>query len=81
MCTIAGAKVQRNYNCYNVYFYECLLSSDNGRLLEHKNVTEEKHVLSWNPEGVPDHSQAMKTTLLRQTSAGPSGPSFVMRTQ
>ena len=24
MCTIAGAKVQRNYNCYNVYFYECL---------------------------------------------------------
>ena len=25
MCTIAGAKVQRNYNCYNVYFYECLL--------------------------------------------------------
>ena len=25
MCTIALAKVQRNYNCYNVYFYECLL--------------------------------------------------------
>ena len=24
MCTIAGAKVQLNYNCYNVYFYECL---------------------------------------------------------
>ena len=24
MCTIALAKVQRNYNCYNVYFYECL---------------------------------------------------------
>ena len=24
MCTIAGAKVQRNYNCYNVYFNECL---------------------------------------------------------
>ena len=34
MCTIAGAKVplgsaawlvqERNYNCYNVYFYECL---------------------------------------------------------
>ena len=24
MCTIADAKVQRNYNCYNVYFYECL---------------------------------------------------------
>ena len=25
MCTIATAKVQRNYNCYNVYFNECLL--------------------------------------------------------
>ena len=24
MRTIATAKVQRNYNCYNVYFYECL---------------------------------------------------------
>ena len=24
MCTIATAKVQRNYNCYNVYFNECL---------------------------------------------------------
>ena len=24
MCTIADAKVQRNYNCYNVYFNECL---------------------------------------------------------
>ena len=24
MCTIAGAKVQLNYNCYNVYFNECL---------------------------------------------------------
>ena len=24
MCTIATAKVQINYNCYNVYFYECL---------------------------------------------------------
>ena len=23
-CTIAGAKVQENYNCYNVYFNECL---------------------------------------------------------
>ncbi len=28
MCTIAGAKVQRNYNCYNVYFYECLRFTD-----------------------------------------------------
>ena len=26
MRTIATAKVQRNYNCYNVYFNECLLS-------------------------------------------------------
>ena len=25
MCTIAGAKVQLNYNCYNVYFIVCLL--------------------------------------------------------
>ena len=25
MCTIAIAKVQRYYNCYNVYFNECLL--------------------------------------------------------
>ena len=24
VCTIADAKVQRNYNCYNVYFNECL---------------------------------------------------------
>ena len=24
MCTIAGAKVRLNYNCYNVYFNECL---------------------------------------------------------
>ena len=23
-CTIATAKVQRNYNCYNVYFNGCL---------------------------------------------------------
>ena len=28
MCTIALAKVQRNYNCYNVYFYECLLQTE-----------------------------------------------------
>ena len=27
VCTIAPAKVQLNYNCYNVYFYECLLST------------------------------------------------------
>ena len=27
MCTIALAKVQRNYNCYNVYFNECLPSN------------------------------------------------------
>ena len=26
MCTIADAKVRQNYNCYNVYFYECLHS-------------------------------------------------------
>ena len=25
MCTIADAKVRQNYNCYNVYFNECLL--------------------------------------------------------
>ena len=24
MCTIADAKVRQNYNCYNVYFNECL---------------------------------------------------------
>ena len=28
MCTIATAKVQRNYNCYNVYFNECLLKGN-----------------------------------------------------
>ena len=28
MCTIAIAKVQRYYNCYNVYFNECLLIYD-----------------------------------------------------
>jgi len=33
MCTIALAKVQQNYNCYNVYFYECLPSCDSWRLL------------------------------------------------
>jgi len=27
MCTIAGAKVQLNHNCYNVYFNECLLTT------------------------------------------------------
>ena len=27
MRTIATAKVQRNYNCYNVYFNECLQRS------------------------------------------------------
>ena len=27
MCTIATAKVQRNYNCYNVYFNGCLRKS------------------------------------------------------
>jgi hypothetical protein len=26
MCTIADAKVRQNYNCYNVYFNECLLN-------------------------------------------------------
>ena len=25
MCTIADTKEQKNYNCYNVYFYECLI--------------------------------------------------------
>ena len=25
VCTIADAKVQTGYNCYNVYFYGCLL--------------------------------------------------------
>ena len=38
MCTITDAKVtlgfavwlvqERNYNCYNVYFYECLQKAD-----------------------------------------------------
>ena len=28
VCTIAGAKVQLNYNCYNVYFIECLQNND-----------------------------------------------------
>ncbi len=31
MCTIANAKVRQNYNCYNVYFYECLLKAANWR--------------------------------------------------
>ena len=34
MCTIALAKVQRNYNCYNVYFYECLLFAKIGIISE-----------------------------------------------
>ena len=34
VCTIADAKVQRNYNCYNVYFNECLpLNFINGHSL------------------------------------------------
>ena len=28
MCTIADAKVRQNYNCYNVYFNECLRFKD-----------------------------------------------------
>ena len=28
MCTIADAKVRQNYNCYNVYFNECLRLSN-----------------------------------------------------
>ena len=28
MCTIADAKVRQNYNCYNVYFNECLRKFD-----------------------------------------------------
>jgi hypothetical protein len=34
MCTIADAKVRQNYNCYNVYFNECLpLDRINGFLV------------------------------------------------
>ena len=33
MCTIATAKVQPKYNCYNVYFNECLLMIYNGRIM------------------------------------------------
>ena len=32
MCTIAGTKVHLNYNCYNVYFYECLRLSQETNL-------------------------------------------------
>ena len=34
MCTIAGAKVQLNYNCYNVYLNECLLTFHGWQLME-----------------------------------------------
>ena len=33
MCTIADAKVRQNYNCYNVYFNECLLIKKTYKLL------------------------------------------------
>ena len=40
MCTIALAKVQRNYNCYNVYFYECLrLSAAHGEISRDVSTT------------------------------------------
>ena len=32
MCTIATAKVQLNYNCYNVYSVECLRSVSMGEI-------------------------------------------------
>ena len=34
MCTIAGTKVHLNYNCYNVYFNECLLFAYKKALLQ-----------------------------------------------
>ena len=42
MCTIAGAKVQRNYNCYNVYFYECLQFIHLIELMEHRIGTNNR---------------------------------------
>ena len=36
VCTIATAKVQRNYNCYNVYFNECLPSKYERRSIKIK---------------------------------------------
>ena len=48
MCTIADAKVQRNYNCYNVYFYECLPKENT------EKITNLPHFLDldwlWNAE-------------------------------
>ena len=43
MCTIAGAKVQQNYNCYNVYSIECILFS---YMKSEKELEEMKQVLS-----------------------------------
>jgi len=38
MRTIATAKVQRNYNCYNVYFNECLrIKKDIALFIESQN--------------------------------------------
>ena len=38
MCTIAGTKVHLNYNCYNVYFNECLLPSPIDRFRDPNGV-------------------------------------------
>ena len=40
MCTIATAKVQRNYNCYNVYFNECLQFTKEQTYINCNNVIE-----------------------------------------
>ena len=45
MCTIAGTKVHLNYNCYNVYFYECLRNTENPFA---NNVAGFKHYLILN---------------------------------
>ena len=43
VCTIADAKVQRNYNCYNVYFNECLRNLTLGPDPRGKFTTRERY--------------------------------------
>ena len=46
MCTIATAKVQINYNCYNVYFYECLRKA-----LGRRNPNNERRTIGYKKVG------------------------------
>lgn len=48
MCTIADTKEQKNHNCFNMYFYECLIlgTIKTKQQLQHKVTTAVNVLLS-----------------------------------